>query len=75
MTDLERSKWHQYHQVNIWYDEVGEFNPGYFETWHWYVEECHTLHGFCTKSKLVRHYFPTIASAKRYIDAFGTDFA
>lgn len=69
MTDLERSKRHQYHQVNIWYDEVGEFNPAYTETWHWYVQEWHSIGS--DRTKTVRHFFPTIASAQRYIDAFG----
>ena len=65
----------KYKCSRIWYDEKGEWQAGYWVTYHWYVVLKHTLQdvdgGFrYTKSRETRVYFQTIAEAKRYIDEF-----
>ena len=54
-----------YKHVCIWRDESGWYNPATFKTYHWFVSVCHSIASGI--SKQTREYFPTIASAKRFI--------
>ena len=67
-----------YRGVAIWYDLEGAYEIGYYDKRHWYVRTCTSLQdtGDCKsgnsprKSKVRRHYFSTLADAKRFIDEF-----
>ena len=64
-----------YKRIDIRYDQQGEYQEGYYTTYHWYIDtETYEYIGLNPPCKYHltrgRKYFPTIAEAKRYIDNF-----
>lgn len=65
-----------YRGIPIWYDLKGDFQVGYNEIYHWFIETCTTLCG-CGPTKnpvntcrIRKMYFKTLAEAKDYINDF-----
>lgn len=65
-----------YRGILIWYDLKGDFQPGYNETYHWYIETCTTLCG-CEPTnnpvntcRIRKMYFKSLTKAKDYINDF-----
>jgi hypothetical protein len=65
-----------YRGVPICYDLKGDFQAGYNEIYHWYIETCTSINGSWYAKKPVTHYqmhklyFKTLTAAKKYIDDF-----
>ena len=56
---------HRFHGVYIQYDIIGDYQWGYYENWHWYIE-VYTSIG-TNKTHTTRKYFKTLDKAKEFI--------